>query len=164
MGEKFDSLLTMPGLSELPENERNQVLLAMLIQNATHQKNADRILAHSNMEICEFETPEAARIYMEQKLEEKLKQELKKEEAATVNDLAQNQIKTAMQNIFLAPDVMTAVAIMKKMKLFHGRGDFKEALETLIVMRNPNFKFVAEKLAILKLGVIFKKGVLPDVN
>jgi hypothetical protein len=43
MGEKFDSLATMPGLSELPENERTQVLLAMIIQNATHQKNTDRI-------------------------------------------------------------------------------------------------------------------------
>jgi hypothetical protein len=69
-----------------------------------------------------------------------------------------------MENIFNAPDVMTAVSIMKKTKIFHGRGDFKEALETLAVMKDPNFKFVAEKLAILKLGAIFKKGVIPDIN
>lgn len=69
-----------------------------------------------------------------------------------------------MIQIFSAPDILTAVAIMKKTKLFHGRGDFKEALETLAVVKDPNFKFVAEKLSILKLGCLFKKGIIPDVN
>lgn len=66
----------------------------MIMQNATHQKNTDRIQAHSQMEIREFRSGEDARNYLADKLEDKLAQELKKEEVETVNEMANTTMKT----------------------------------------------------------------------
>jgi len=46
----------------------------------------------------------------------------------------------------MAPDVFVAVAMMKKEKMFFGKGDFKKVLVLLTKQKSEQFKDVSNKI------------------
>jgi len=49
-------------------------------------------------------------------------------------------------------------------KMFYGKGDFQKIIQLLIKGYNPNFKDIANKLALVKYGTIFYKQFIKGID
>lgn len=68
------------------------------------------------------------------------------------------------RQILLAPDHFTAAIMMKENDIFFGRGDFTKVLDILSQELSDDFKDVGNKLALIKTGYLYRKGIQPDIN
>ena len=68
------------------------------------------------------------------------------------------------EKILIAPDFVYAAVMMRENGIFFGRGDFQNIIGLLKDKKTDTYKDIANKLALIKTGRLFKKGVLPDLN
>ena len=64
----------------------------------------------------------------------------------------------------MAPDFVYAAVMMRENKTFFGKGDFQNIIDILKTKKSSQYKDVGNKLALIKTGALFRKGVLPDIN
>lgn len=84
---------------------------------------------------------------------------LRQAEAALVKIYTDNNKNLLAEQILLAPDVFTAVAMMQQNKMFFGKGDFQAVLDQLGLTKSEKYKDVGNKLMAIKQGWIFRNEV-----
>ena len=68
------------------------------------------------------------------------------------------------EKILIAPDFVYAAVMMRENGIFFGRGDFQNIIGLLKDKKTATYKDIANKLALIKTGRLYKKGILPDLN
>ena len=86
---------------------------------------------------------------------------LDKELTNKINDAKSTQLA---EKILIAPDYVYAACLMRGEGVFFGKGDFQKLVDLLKLSKNKNYKDIGSKLAMVKTGRLFKKGILPDLN
>lgn len=160
-GGAFTDLVNMPQLDELStDEERELVVLALLVQNAHHAKNGDRVDAVVKATYAEIKNAEDAIKYCEKVLTDELVKQVSTKFADIVRDYEKKEAVINFRQALEAPDFFIAVAILQRSGLTYGKGDFKRALELLASEKSASFRDIAKKLVVFKNGCLFKKGTV----
>lgn len=157
-----NDLFDLPFISE--SKCKFDILLAMLIQNAYHAKNGDRVSAVESKTYVELLDGKVAYNYLVEALSGKLKQQLLSLESELVKQYQSDASDILSEQILTAPDQFYAAAMMKSNKLFFGNGDFKKCLQVLQTQRRADFLDIGNKLVLLKTGHLYHKSKQVDIN
>lgn len=114
----------MPHISD--SKNKDQICLAILIQNCSHSKNSDRVKAVADKTYVEIMNSDDALQMLSNILREKLMQKLLAKESDLMKSLKGNESDALGEKILLAPDQFYAAALMTKNKVFFGNGDFRK--------------------------------------
>jgi len=160
--EMFTDLYTLPLIKPMEDNF--SVLLAILVQNAAHSQNSQRTDAVKNGTYVDIKTDNEATEHLQGLLTKKMKQRLLTMESEFQKKYQTVESDEVVEKILKAPDQFYAAAIMKQNELFFGRGDFKKMVLLLAAQKREGFKDIANKLAMIKTGYFYRKGIQADVN
>lgn len=156
---KFEGAQEPAGLEDflsLDEGTAQECLLAMLIQNGKGDNNAQRRQMITDNTLKNVFDHSIAQQALREQLRHELMAALKSSEAEIVNKYKKSQGDALALKILQAPDVFTAVVIMKSNPMFFGKGDFQAVIKVLSTQAN-GFKDVARKLHVLKHGFLVSK-------
>ena len=145
-------------------DDPNEFLLAMIIQNALHKNNDQRVEAIKSEKYMGLMTQKKANEYLKYMLRTNLLMRLNMQDMELTNKIYDAKSTQLAEKILIAPDYVYAACLMRGEGVFFGKGDFQKLVDLLKLSKNKNFKDIANKLAMVKTGRLFKKGVLPDLN
>ena len=97
-------------------------------------------------------------------LENNLMMRLKAQESVLIKKYSDSKAKDLAEKLLMAPDFLYAACMMKANNIFFGKGDFQNIIDVLKTKSSPQYKDIGNKLALVKTGCLYKKGVLPDLN
>jgi len=109
-------------------------------------------------------TGDKASQYLAHLLTNNLMMRLKSQESAIIKKFSDNKAKDLAEKLLLAPDFVYAACMMKQNGIFFGKGDFQNILDLLKAKKSNQYKDIGNKLALIKTGRLYKKGILPDLN
>ena len=139
------------GLLQLFENNQ-EIVLAIMIQNCLHPKNAQRVEAIKAGNYVEIDCLQAARNYLKQLLKTNLEYELMAAESqvtAQISKLAQmHDVKILLE----APDVFIAAAALGSKQFCMGKGDRTSFFEQILEMDPNTIPDVGRKLVLVTQG------------
>ncbi len=81
-----------------------------------------------------------------------------------IKKFADSKAMDLAEKILMAPDHIYAAAMMKENSVLFGAGDFQNIIDILKLKNSPQYKDIGNKLALVKTGRFYKKGILPDIN
>eukprot|EP00356_Strombidium_inclinatum_P011571 CAMPEP_0170484894 /NCGR_PEP_ID=MMETSP0208-20121228/4261_1 /TAXON_ID=197538 /ORGANISM="Strombidium inclinatum, Strain S3" /LENGTH=439 /DNA_ID=CAMNT_0010758357 /DNA_START=16 /DNA_END=1335 /DNA_ORIENTATION=- len=165
LGEKSQrTLSSFPGLDDLGEAPKFHMVMAILVQNAYHDKNSKRTEAVEQKTYKQFETPEQAKEYLVGLRNDMLMIHLRKSESELIKKYQDSSSDELAEKVLLAPDQFYAALMMKHENMFFGRGDFQKILNLLQTRKSAEFKDIANKLVLVKRGYLAKKEMCQDLN
>ena len=118
-----------------------EILFAVLLQNAMHPKNSDRTGAVKDGSYVEILTKEDARRYIGGLIKTYLGNELNSAQSSVCNALASMQTMADLKKLVEAPDVFIAAVALGEKSFYEGKGDrtsFFKVIQELNPARIPD--------------------------
>lgn len=109
-------------------------------------------------------TGEKASQYLAHLLTNNLMMRLKSQESALIKRFSDSKAEVLAEKLLLAPDFVYAACMMRQDGLCFGKGDFQKIVDLLKVKKSSQYLDIGNKLALIKTGRLYKKGILPDLN
>lgn len=163
--DKINNILDIPFVQDCQTKEdKVSMILAILLQNLHHAKNADRIKAFADETYVDIRNIDQADTYLGTLLTQNLTEKFRKNEKETIGRYKGNHLVILADKILTAPNHIYAAVMMKVEGLHFGKGDFNHILEKLQNVRSTKFVDIGRKLALLKTGILLKKGLQVDIN
>lgn len=96
------------------EDDMESILLAILLQNGTQEKNTHRVEAITEGRYVDLMNPEAANSYIKSQLKNLLLNRLREQERGIEKQFRDKNADQLAEKILLAPDVYYAAVMMNK--------------------------------------------------
>ena len=162
--DQIVSLEDVPGIRDCKKEDRAPVVLAILLQNYQHAKNADRKQAVTDGTYVDIQTVDDADKYLGSLLSQCLTEKFRTAEKALVAEMSGGAQSRLAEKILTAPNHIYAAVMMKMEHLKFGKGDFRGILQVLHTKRSQKYLDIGRKLALLKTGVLLKKSEAFDID
>lgn len=94
------------------EDDKETILLAILLQNGSHEKNSNRVDACTQGQYVDLMSAEAANANIQSKLKSLLLNRLRDQERAIEKEFQDQNADDLAEKILLAPDVYYAAVMM----------------------------------------------------
>ena len=118
-------------------NGDEEILFAVLLQNAMQTKNSDRTGAIKDGSYIEILTNEDAQRYIGSLIRTHLSNELNSAQSAVVNAFSSMQTMSDLKKLIEAPDVFIAAVALSEKSFYEGKGD-RSAFFKVIMDLNPS--------------------------
>ena len=145
---KIVDLYQLPFINEAEQPD--ELLLAIILQNAHHTKNNQRVTAVTEGSYIGMLTSKKANEYMAYLINDNLLKRLRAAESTIVAKYQGSASKDLAVKILAAPDLFYATAMMKHESVFFGKGDFQNILEVLKTQKSNKYRDIGNKLMVIK--------------
>ena len=126
-----------------------EILFAVLLQNAMHPKNSDRTGAVKDGSYIEILTSEDAHRYISGMVKTYLGNELNSAQSSVLNALASMQTMADLKKLVEAPDVFIAAVALSEKSFYEGKGDRTSFFKVVMELNPTRIPDLGRKLKLV---------------